>query len=157
MESSKSKNKAFFYDPIRQGWVKETPEEAIRQALLKKMVDELGYHPSSISVEKELHKLPHLSLRSPHEIPKRRADIIVFAPGIHPQYALFPLLLIECKALPLSQKIAQQVISYNDSVQAPFVAIANDTQVWTGYYRKKEHSFHFEEGLLPYKQMLELV
>ena len=52
-------------------------EEQIRQELLKKMVEELGYPPSLLVIEKELKDLPHLQ-GSSFPFPKRRLDILVY-------------------------------------------------------------------------------
>lgn len=99
------------------------PEEAVRQALLKAMVEQLGYPRQLLAVEKELSQLPHLQNQS--GLPKRRADILCFGKDIHPQYSLFPLLLIECKAGKIGFDAEQQALGYNHFVQAPYVALAN--------------------------------
>lgn len=117
-------------------------EEAVRQNLISHMVEKLGYPRSLIAVEKELSQLPSLALMPSAEIPKRRADIIVFA-----QETLTPLLLIECKATSLTSKCARQVIGYNAFVGATYVALANEKQVLTGYYDPKEGTYRFESGL----------
>lgn len=138
------------YDPIRKKWVETTPEELIRQELITNLVGHLGYPSSLLSIEKELHKLPHLTLTARREVPKRRADLIAFGQDIHPHHALFPLLLVECKAVDLTPAFASQVISYNAFVQAPFVALANGRQVLTGFFDEEAGHFRFEPGLLPY-------
>ena len=141
MESSSPKNKRI-YDPVRKKWVDQTPEEIIRQLLIKHMIEKLGYPIALIAVEKELAQLPHLRLKHSAQIAKRRADIIVFSKG-----ALLPLLLVECKATPLTPKFAQQVIGYNSFVGAPFVALANEKQVLTGCYDLHSGMYRFEKGL----------
>ena len=106
------------YDPIRKSFVKKTPEEEVRQSLLVKMIQELGYPLSLIAVEKEL------------PTPKRRLDILchaLIAGEIH------PLLLIECKAVPLNEKALWQVVGYNTFVSAPFIAIVNEKQILFSY------------------------
>lgn len=124
-------------------------EEAVRQNLISHMVEKLGYPRSLIAVEKELSLLPSLALIPSAELPKRRADIIVFA-----EETLRPVLLIECKAIPLTPKDARQVIGYNAFVGAPCVALANQSQVLTGYYDPKEGTYRFEKGLLTFAHLL---
>jgi len=143
MVSLNQKNELF--DPIRKKWVEKTPEEIIRQALIQKMLNELGYPLSLLAVEKELSKLPHLSLVS--NLPKRRADIIVFAKNIHSEFSLFPLLMIECKATLLMPKFVQQVVGYNRVVKAPFIAVANDRQLITGSFDSEVGVYSFKKGL----------
>ena len=150
MGSSSPKNECL-YDPVRKKWVEKTPEEVVRQRLIKKMVEELEYPIALLAVEKELSSLPHLQLISTKKIPKRRADIIVFTKG---RTSLFPLLMIECKALPLTLKFAQQVIGYNTFVKAPFVALANENQMMTGSYNEKSGMFGFTPGLPPYQTLI---
>jgi hypothetical protein len=69
------------YCQIRKEWVAAQPEELVRQALVRRMVDELGYPSSLITVEKSLQQLPHIE-QSGLKLPLRRADILVFAKGI---------------------------------------------------------------------------
>lgn len=145
------------YDPIRKKWVDETPEELIRQALILQMIEELGFPPSLLAIEKELYLLPHLNLGEKREIPKRRADLIAFAHGIHPDYAIFPLLMIECKAVDLTPKFAQQVIGYNAYVQAPFISLANGKQILTGFFDKEAGMYRFEPGLHSFKALADKV
>lgn len=118
---------------MRRQWVAASPEEKIRQQIIRRMVEEWGYPLSGIALERSLHHMPHLNLSS-LKLPLRRADIVVFAPGIHPHYALYPLLLIECKAVPLTDKVFRQVISYNFYLKAPFVAIANANEWQLGWH-----------------------
>ena len=146
-------NKPLF-DPVRQKWVEANPEEIIRQDLVQKMLRKLGYPLSLLSVEKELAQLPHLQLQHREGIPKRRADILVFAKDIHPNHTLFPLLIVECKAVPLTPKFAQQVVGYNTFVEAPFVALANGESVLTGYFDSETQHMRFEPALPTYQELL---
>ncbi len=150
---SSKPNKTLF-DPIRKKWVEATPEEIIRQDLIKKMVQELGFPSTLIAVERELAQLPHLQLTGKAEIPKRRADLIVFARNIHPEHDLFPLLMIECKAVALTPRFAQQVVGYNTCVQAPFLALANGDQVMTGAFDRAAGHMRFQPGLPSYEALL---
>lgn len=153
MESSKLRSKLF--DRVRKKWVEATPEEVIRQNLIEKMVEELGYPLSLLAVERELSQLPHLQLTHLSEIPKRRADLIVFAKNIHPTYPLFPLLMVECKAINLTPKFAGQVVGYNASVRAPFLALANGEKILTGHFDRGSGLFRFEPGLPTYSALIE--
>lgn len=141
------------YDPIRQLYVARTPEEEVRQQWIRELLLE-GYPPSLMAVEKELRTLPHLSSFPLGEVPKRRADIIVFAKDS--RHALSPLLMIECKVAPLTASFKRQVIGYNGVVGAPFVAIANLKTLLLGAYQPSLGSFLFEEGLKSYQKLLEL-
>ncbi len=124
MESSRLSK---LFDPVRGCYVAATPEERVRQKWLHAMVAVLGFPKELLAVEKEISQLPHL-LSDPH-VPQRRADIICFARGIHPEHVLYPLLLIECKQEVLNEKALDQVMGYNYYVDAPFVAVVNGTHI----------------------------
>ncbi len=140
---------------VRQTWVKALPEEKVRQALLYDMTQRLHYPLGYIALEKNLCQLPHVTpLSSP--LPKRRADLIVFGKDIHPHHALYPLLLVECKAVPLTPKVLRQVIGYNQFVRAFFLAVVNQNTILLGYYHPIQKNFCFQEGLPSYEDLLKL-
>ena len=142
------------YDSIRKKSLEIQPEELIRQALLDVMIKELGYPMELIAVEKKLRQLPHLEL-SAEKIPDRRLDIICFGKNIHPDFGLYPLLMIECKAVKLTPKVIQQVVSYNHYVKSYFVAVANADDIKTGWYDDDIQGYNFFDGLPKYRDLLE--
>lgn len=135
------------YCLIRKKWVAGTPEEQVRQRLLSEMVA-AGYPEATLAVEKDLRQMPHLALNSHQQLPDRRADIVCFAKGIHPDHSLYPLLLVECKAeKQLALPVIQQAIGYNYFVQAYYLLIANHTQTKIGFYESAKQQYAFLEGL----------
>lgn len=120
------------YDPIRKLWVAATPEEKVRQSILKQML-ELGYPESLIAVEKA-------------ELPGRRVDILVYQKTGD---ELQPFLLVECKAHPLTQAVLNQVIGYNHHIQAPYIAIANQHEVRSGWFDGSV--YRFKQGIPVYE------
>lgn len=127
---------------------RSSPEEEIRQALLFTLLEK-GYPRPLISVEKELKSLPHLAHLL--TLPKRRLDLLVFAKA---ETGLLPLLLIECKAVPLTERSKRQLLGYNRYVGAPFVALANKEEVQVGVFNPEEGNFHFSKGLPAYEELL---
>lgn len=107
--------------------VAATPEEIVRQKLLAVMTKQLGFPKELISVEKMLNELPHLAGQG--GLPNRRADILCFANNIHPDYPLYPLLLIECKEGIVGLDGKRQALGYNHYVNAPYVAVAGEKLV----------------------------
>ena len=144
------------YDPIRHCELPSFPEEKVRQKLIKKMIGELKFPKSLIAVEKDLKSLPHL-LNVHFSSNKRRADIICFAKGINDQYELFPLLLIECKAIKLTQKAIDQVLGYNHFVKAYFTCIANDKEIKTYWFDFKKKKYEYVDFLPSYDQLMKAV
>ncbi len=122
MGLSRSSPDKILYDPIRKCWIKKTPEELVRQGVLKKITEELGFPPSLIAIERDLRSLPHL-VHFSGELPQRRIDIVCF--GKNKEGSLFPLLLIECKKGPITKAARRQVLGYNSFVGASFVALAS--------------------------------
>jgi len=129
------------HDPIRKSWVEATPEEQVRQHLIQQLI-KLGYPPALMVVEKALSELPHLKGRS--DVPLRRIDVLCYAK----RDSLHPLLLVECKAEPLSKKAERQLIGYNAFVGAPYIALVNGQEARFGVLEGGE--WQFRSGLMPY-------
>lgn len=138
------------YCPVRQSWVKRLPEEVVRQNLISEMVKELQYPISHFALEVSLTSLPHLTSYQPDQLPKRRADLIVFSKNPNSSHSLYPLLLIECKAVPINSKSFRQVIGYNQFVKAHFIALVNQTNRYTGYFSLETQEYDFFEGIPSY-------
>ncbi|MDN3508405.1 MAG: type I restriction enzyme HsdR N-terminal domain-containing protein [Simkaniaceae bacterium] len=126
------------YDPFRRIQVSPTPEEIVRQKLLQTLVDQ-GYPKHLIAVEKQVGA-------------GRRADIICYG---NSSGTLSILLMIECKAVPLTQDVIDQVTGYNHYIGAPFVAIANSETVRTGWREKDRYIF--QEGIPTYEQLCRIL
>ena len=114
------------------------------------MLDNLGYPPSCFVLERGLSQMPHLATSS-QKFPNRRFDIICFAKGIHPDHDLYPLILIECKAVKLTDSVIRQVVGYNVYLKACYVAIANADEVQTGWYDSSKKRYQFLPGLPSYE------
>ncbi len=140
------------YDEIRQEWVKATPEELVRQQWIYRMVHQLGYPKELIVVEKAIGELPHLSGAG---APDRRLDILCYANDL--SQALFPLLLVECKANLLTEDAVNQVIGYNHHVKAHFAAAAGPNRVRLGYFDVPKNKYMFCSFLPSFKELLQWV
>lgn len=130
---------------IRKVPVAATPEEQVRQALLKFMIEPCGYPIGLIGIELSISSLPHL-VESQSKLPKRRADIIVFSQSTH-----MPLILVECKAVPLNDATIRQAVGYNLFVKAPYIILANEKEVKTGSFNGT--TWVFSPGLPDYKAL----
>ena len=98
----------------RKRWVRLTPEEWVRQQLLHRLVEQLGYPTSLIAVEAPI-KVGEV---------QKRCDAIVY------NSAMQPLILIECKAetVSLTQKTLDQAITYNRKLNVPYLLLCNGVQ-----------------------------
>ncbi len=117
------------YDCMRSRWVVATPEEIVRQKWLEVMLEHLSFPKELIVVEKRLNKLDHIAFGQT-DLPERRIDILSYTKK---EGKLVPLILMECKCIPLTQKALLQVRGYNDYVGAPYIAIANENEIKVGY------------------------
>jgi hypothetical protein len=144
-----------FYCAWRLRYVQALPEECVRMELLNRLVGSLGYPAMGIAVERELAAMPHLASCGP--LPKRRADIVCYASGIDIKGECLPLLLIECKAVPLTRKMHDQVVGYNHYLKASFVALVNQSEARLGWFDSQKGRYEFTSGLPTYAQLLKAV
>lgn len=140
------------YCPYRKKIVAHTPEEEVRQLMLKRMTSELGYPAQYLAVEKELKLLPHLEASS-LQIPARRLDILCYAKRKQ-DCTLFPLLLVECKAVPLQSEMLKQVIGYNYFVKSLFIAVINNKECRFGWFDDSKKSYVFTTTFPTYQALL---
>ena len=110
---------------------RQSPEERVRESFKRKLILELGYPSSLLISERELSLLPHLC---GVEVPKRRLDLLCFEKG-----SMKPLLLVECKAIPLTKQALDQVIGYNYFVNARYLTLVNQTEIITLCYTGREY------------------
>lgn len=116
------------------------------------MIEERGFPASLIAVEQPLRLLPHLEVADRRRVPDRRADILCFAGG--KTGVLEPLLLIECKAVKLTERMVNQVLGYNHYVGSRFVCLVNDEQIRTGWYDAQAGRYFFIDFLPAYHELL---
>jgi hypothetical protein len=106
-----SENKVSIFDEIRKKFVALTPEEWVRQHVVRFLMEDKKYPKSYINVEKII-KLNGLT---------KRYDIVVFEPN----GKLF--LLIECKApeIVISQNTFDQIARYNMVLESKYLMVTN--------------------------------
>lgn len=141
--------------PIRGRSVPFLPEERVRVRLIHALLL-MGYPKGGIAVEKELSQMPHLQSAT-FGFPQRRADLVCFASGIHPTEALYPLLLIECKGVPLTLRMRNQVIGYNHFLRAYFVALVNGTDTWLGWLDATSGEYQWISAFPSYADLLKML
>jgi hypothetical protein len=127
------------YDVSRRRWVVVTPEELVRQLLVKHLIQGLGYPSGRIAVEKGLV----LHGR------KFRFDMLAWGPD------MTPLLLAECKApaVALSEAVVWQVTRYNLSVRAPYSLVTNGQACCCARLDFDTGKAEWLEGIPPYPDM----
>ncbi len=101
----------------RHRWVRLTPEEWVRQQLLHRMVEQLGYPASLIAVEIAFQMGKDKSLNRKCF----RADAVVY------DNTMSPLMIIECKAetVAITQRTLDQAVNYNRLFNVPWLLLHN--------------------------------
>jgi len=135
------------YDSIRKQWVAATPEELVRQRLIFLLTEELGFPRELMAVERRISEITFDS-----QAPNRRLDLLCY---YREKEALKPLLIIECKAIPLSSAALQQVIGYNDYVRAPYISIVNGDKIKLGWYDATKKNYCFVDGIPDYRELIQ--
>ena len=106
-----SENKVSIFDEIRKKFIILTPEEWVRQHVVRFLLEEKKYPKSLINVEKVLNVN---GLR-------KRYDIVIFSPD----GSIF--VLVECKApeIKTSQATFDQIARYNMTLKAEYLMVTN--------------------------------
>jgi hypothetical protein len=127
------------FDPLRKRYVALTPEEWVRQHMIRYLLDRLAYPESLISVEAPL-KYNRL---------KKRTDLVVYRKDGKPG------LLIECKApsVALTQAVLEQAAMYNMPLQVRFLALTNGNQHHILFINREERKFEFIERFPRYDEL----
>lgn len=124
MKIYKSKNQKSIYCPSRQIFLRLTPEEKVRQELLKTLINDMEIPASSITTEYPLSNLDSKS--------KQRADVVVWEETKSGKE--IPLIAFELKAnhIEITDQTLEQVLSYNEILKAQYVGISNgiDTELF---------------------------
>jgi Type I restriction enzyme R protein N terminus (HSDR_N) len=106
-----SENKVSIFDEIRKKFIILTPEEWVRQHMVRFLLEEKKYPKSLINIEKVL-KINGL---------RKRYDVVVY----NPDGSIF--LLIECKSpvIKISQTTFDQIAQYNMTLKSQFLMLTN--------------------------------
>jgi type I site-specific restriction endonuclease len=107
----KINDKLMIFDVLRKKSVRLTPEEWVRQHLIRYLIEYRNYPRSMIKVESGLKYNKLL----------KRSDILVFDQDGN------PFMVIECKSpdTKLDDKVIHQVAAYSRSLQVKYIGISN--------------------------------
>lgn len=121
------------WDPLRRKWLVLTPEEWVRQHVVRYLAEERGVVKEYIVQEYPVDLFGM----------SQRADIVVVdktgAPG----------LLVECKApeVTLGESCLSQAMRYNSVLKAPWLAVTNGLQLFCCRYEASEQRYTPAESL----------
>ncbi|MEM1125252.1 MAG: type I restriction enzyme HsdR N-terminal domain-containing protein [Bacteroidota bacterium] len=127
-------------DPVRRQFVRLTPEEWVRQHLLRYLIDDKGCPAALIAVEKGFtyQRLP------------RRADIVV-----HDRQGQARL-IVECKApeVAVDQAVFDQVAGYNRVLRADHLMISNGLTHYICHLDRHASTYRFLDDLPAYDALI---
>ncbi len=104
-------DKKYIFDEIRRRYVRLTPEEWVRQHMIKFLAKEKSFPLSLFLIEKQ-----YINNRLSH-----RCDFVIYGRSGK------PLMLVECKAptVEITQHVFDQISRYNQQYKAPYLLITN--------------------------------
>lgn len=131
-----SENKVAIFDEIRKKFIILTPEEWVRQHVVRFLLEEKKYPKSHVNVEK-IVKINGLN---------KRYDIVVFKPNGS------ILLLVECKApgVTISQNTFDQIARYNMSLNAVYMMVTNGLNHYFCQMDYEQEKYSFLQDLPEY-------
>ncbi|MFK5857132.1 MAG: type I restriction enzyme HsdR N-terminal domain-containing protein [Bacteroidota bacterium] len=103
--------KSEIFDNLRKKFVVSTPEEWVRQNFMQYLIEEKDYPPMLIAIEKGI-KVNNM---------RKRFDAVIYNRNGQ------PIMLIEFKSpdVKLSQKVMEQISSYNLSLNVNYLIVSN--------------------------------
>ncbi|MDM1045016.1 type I restriction enzyme HsdR N-terminal domain-containing protein [Myroides sp. 1354] len=131
-----SENKIAIFDVIRKKFILLTPEEWVRQHVVRELMENKGYPISLISVEK-IVKINGMN---------KRYDVVVFKPNGT------IAILIECKApsVAITQQTFDQIARYNFQLRADYLYVTNGLNHYFCQMDYEKESYFFLKSLPNY-------
>jgi type I site-specific restriction endonuclease len=128
--------KTHVFDEIRKKHLVCTPEEWVRQHMIKYLINEKLCPRGLIALESGL-KVNTL---------QKRSDILVYSKEGN------PLILVECKApsIKLSQETFDQAARYNQTLKAPYLMITNGLKHFGAMIDFEKNNYKVIQELPPY-------
>ena len=131
--------KPHIYDAVREQYVRLTPEEWVRQHLLRYLMEDRGVPRALLAVEQAFA----------YQQQQRRADAVVH------NSAGEPLLVVECKAprVKIDQGVFDQLARYNQALDARFLAASNGRTHYCCRFSEETGAFQFMESIPPFEAL----
>lgn len=143
-----NENKEYYLDPFRKRLIYKTPEETIRQQVLRYLVDIVGVPQNMIQVEMLLSKYGVKSIR--------RADIIIEKFN-EIDGTITPLVVVECKApgILIGESAVTQAVDYADTLATDYIILTNGTDLIIAKYEAESNQYIDLKEIPTYKEMLD--
>lgn len=131
--------RATFFDPVRKKRVVLTPEEDVRQQLIRMLSEHKGYPVSLMSCEFSI------SLNGN----KYRGDLV-----IHGRDGT-PLLLAECKApsVKIGKDVFDQILTYNSSLGVKHILLTNGPEIYFASLNEASGKYEYKTEIPCYNEL----
>lgn len=128
------------FDPLRNRWIKLTPEEWVRQHFINYLVNHKNY-PSSLLANE---------ISIPLNGSLRRCDSVLYH-----REGLAPRMIIEYKAahIPITEAVFRQVCAYNSELRADYVVVTNGITHYICEIDNTTHSFKYLPEIPDFKDL----
>ena len=129
----KINNTPYIFDEIRKKYVVITPEEWVRQHIVKFLIQYKNYPASLMQLEVSMNIYGL----------QKRADIVCYnSQGM-------ALLVVECKApeVSINESVFQQISRYNIALKAPYLMVSNGLKHYVCAIEFYSKSYTFLEDL----------
>jgi len=139
LQLKKEAGKVFIFDPIREKYLVQTPEELVRQLVILYFEKILKWPRQLIAVEKMLVVNER----------RKRFDILCFLPSGE------PIILIECKSpkVPISQYTFEQASNYNIALKLPYLMVTNGISSYCCSVNLENGQFEFLKNIPAYLEL----
>jgi len=133
----KYQDRVEIFDPIRKKFVMLSPEEWVRQNMIRFLIEYHQYPKTLIQVENQTHY---------HQLQKR-TDILIYDREGN------PFLIVECKktGFKLNQACFDQVAAYNHTLKAPFIMLTNGNSHFCCQVDHRTNKIHFIDKIPEYQ------
>lgn len=129
---------SLLFDPVRKKWIKENPEELVRQCLIIWLNQIKSIPYSRMAIEKQIQVLGLT----------KRFDLVIYGKSA------LPYILVECKSpqINIHQKMFDQAAVYNMKLKAPYLCICNgiDFRICEIDFDRKSYQFIHELPSYPF-------
>lgn len=132
--------KTEIFDPVRRRWVVLTPEEWVRQHMIRYLIDEKQVPQNLIGIEKKL-KVYGLVKRSDMLVHDRTGS---------------PVLLVECKSpeVKLTETAFNQILRYNLTLSVEYLLVTNGITHYCCRIDPKTKNVSFLKDIPEYSELI---
>lgn len=127
------------FDVVRKKFVVLTPEEWVRQHFIHYLINQKGFPPSLMQLEKPLN----------YNQLEKRSDIVVY------DKAANPAVMVECKSpqISITQDTFDQIARYNFSLKVRYLIVTNGINHFCCKMDYETSSYSFIPQIPLYKEL----